>query len=58
MSFLLGLLVGSFLLEPIVINYIYMSDVDLFNDIILTKKNSKKLHEYYLLKIINFKKGS
>ncbi len=50
MNFLLGLLVGSFILEPLVINYIYFSNVALFNDIILSEKNRKKLEEYYLSK--------
>lgn len=50
MSFLLGLLVGSFILEPLIINYIYFSNVALFNDIILFEKNRKKLEEYYLSK--------
>ena len=35
-------------LEPIVINFIYFSNVSLFNDIILTKKNSDKLKKYFL----------
>lgn len=47
MSFLWGLLVGSFILEPLIINYIYFSNVSLFNDIILFDKNRKKLEEYY-----------
>lgn len=36
-----------FLLEPIIINFIYLSNVDLFNNIILTKKNKEKLKKYY-----------
>lgn len=36
-----------FLLEPIIINFIYLSNLDLFNDIILTKKNKEKLKKYY-----------
>lgn len=39
-----------FLLEPIIINFIYLSNVDLFNDIILTKKNEEKLKKYYSAK--------
>lgn len=39
-----------FLLEPIIINFIYLSNVDLFNDIILTKKNEEKLKKYYFSK--------
>lgn len=50
MSFLCGLLIGLFILEPLIINYIYFSNVSLFNDIILFEKNRKKLEEYYLSK--------
>lgn len=45
--FLFGSLFGSFILEPIIINLVYMSNVALFNDIILTKKSEKKLRRYY-----------
>lgn len=45
--FFLGFVSGTFLLEPIIINVIYMSNPALFNDIILTEKNSKKLRCYY-----------
>lgn len=38
MLFLLGLFSGTFLLEPLIINFIYFTNVDLFCDIILTKK--------------------
>lgn len=41
--FILGLLVGSIILEPIIINFIYFSNVGLFLDIILTRKNRSKL---------------
>lgn len=44
--FLLGTFIW-FLLESIIINFIYLSNVDLFNDIILTKKNKEKLKKYY-----------
>lgn len=44
--FLLGTFIW-FLLEPIIINFIYLFNVDLFNDIILTKKNKEKLKKYY-----------
>lgn len=50
MSFLCGFLIGSFIFEPLIINYIYFSNVALFNDIILFEKNRKKLEEYYLSK--------
>lgn len=41
--FFLGFLFGSLVLEPIIINLVYMSNVDLFLDLILTKKNEDKL---------------
>lgn len=46
-GFLLGFVVGLFIFEPIIINFIYLSNVALFNDIILTKKSSDKLRRYY-----------
>lgn len=47
--FLFGIFIW-FLVEPIIINFIYLSNVDLFNDIILTKKNKEKLKKYYSFK--------
>lgn len=47
LDFLWGFCFGLFILEPIVINFIYLSNPALFNDIILTKKNSEKLRCYY-----------
>lgn len=47
MDFLLGLIIGSIVLEPIVINYIYFSNVGLFIDLILNKKSRKKLEDFY-----------
>lgn len=47
MEFIFGFIVGSFIFEPIVINFIYFSNVGLFNDIILTEKNRTKLREFY-----------
>lgn len=47
MIFFLGCIFGSFILEPIIINFIYFSNVGLFNDIILTKKNRNKLKDFY-----------
>lgn len=44
--FLFGTFIWS-LVEPIIINFIYLSNVDLFNDIFLTKKNKEKLKKYY-----------
>lgn len=45
--FLFGFIVGSFILEPLIINFIYFSNIALFRDIILTKKNRKKLDKFY-----------
>lgn len=47
-NIIIGFLIGSMILEPIVINFIYFTNVGLFNDIILTPKNRKKLEEFYL----------
>lgn len=46
-QFFIGLLIGSFVLESIVINLVYMSNPALFNDLILTKKSQKILRSYY-----------
>lgn len=45
--FITGMIVGTALIEPLIINVVYMRNPELFNDIILTKKNKKKLKEYY-----------
>lgn len=45
-NFLIGLCVGSFILEPLVINFVYFTNIDLFTDIILTHKNRNKLIEW------------
>lgn len=37
----------TMILEPIIINYIYMTNPGLFIDIILTRKNEKKLKEEF-----------
>lgn len=47
MLFIFGMLAGILFLEPFVLNFVYFSNLDLFNDLILTKKNSIKLKEYY-----------
>lgn len=47
MGFILGVLIGCVIAEPIVINWIYLSNVALFNDIILSEKNRQKLKEFY-----------
>lgn len=46
-QFVIGLTIGSFVFESIVINLIYMSNPVLFNDIFLTKKSEEKLRSYY-----------
>lgn len=48
MLFIFGMFAGIFFLEPLVINFVYFTNLDLFNDLILTKKNSIKLKEYYI----------
>lgn len=47
LEFISGMIVGTALFEPIIINLIYMKNPALFNDIILTKKSSKRLENYY-----------
>lgn len=47
MIFIFGMFAGCLFLEPLLINFVYFTNLDLFNDIILTKKNSIKLKEYY-----------
>lgn len=47
MIFIFGMFAGVLFLEPLVINFVYFTNLDLFNDLILTKKNSIKLKEYY-----------
>lgn len=45
--FFIGLFFGSLILEPIIINCIYFTNVALFTDLILTKKNREKLERFY-----------
>ena len=47
MIFIFGMFAGLLFLEPLVINFVYFTNLDLFNYLILTKKNSIKLKEYY-----------
>lgn len=54
MEFLLFLFFVS-LLEPIIVNFVYFSNISLFVDIILTKKNRDKLYNFYKNKIIESK---
>lgn len=46
-NFLFGVCIGTFILEPIVINFIYFTNIDLFMDIILTNKNRNKLINHF-----------
>lgn len=46
-NFILGLIVGTMILEPIIINFIYFTNVGLFIDLILTRKNKEKLRCYF-----------
>lgn len=43
---LIGFIFGAFVFEPLIINFVYLSNVSLFFDIILTKKNVEKIKEY------------
>lgn len=43
MLLFIGFVLGAFIFEPFIINFVYFSNLDLFYDIILTKKNKKKL---------------
>lgn len=52
-KFVLGLFVGTFILEPIIINFIYFSNIGLFVDLILTKKNEKKLRRFFNEEVSN-----
>lgn len=47
---ILGFIYGiifSMLFESLVINFVYLFNISLFEDIILTKKNKEKLKKYY-----------
>lgn len=39
--------IGTMIIEPVVINFIYMTNPALFIDIILTKKSKDKLKEEF-----------
>lgn len=47
LNFVIGFIVGSFILEPLIINFIYFTNVGLFIDLILTRKNEEKLRCYF-----------
>lgn len=44
---LFGVIFFSFLLEPLIINVIYFTNVGLFLDLFLTKKNRDKLKNFF-----------
>lgn len=47
---ILGFIYGiifSMLFEVLLINFVYLSNISLFEDLILTKKNKEKLKKYY-----------
>lgn len=50
LDFFFGMIIGSMLFEPLIINFVYFSNIALFEDIILTKKNKNKLRRYYEVK--------
>ena len=43
---LFGITLGTFVIEPLLINFIYFTNIGLFIDLFLTKKNENKLIEY------------
>lgn len=47
LHFIFGSICGTILFQFFIINFIYMSNPGLFNDIILTKKSSYKLYQFY-----------
>ena len=47
MEFLLGFIFGSFIFEPLIINFVYFTNIGLFLDIILTRKNRYKLEKFF-----------
>lgn len=38
---------GSLFFDILIVNFIYLGNVALFNDLILSKKNSEKLKKFY-----------
>ena len=51
-----GIFLGLFIFEPILINLVYFSNIALFEDIILFKKNKKKIRDYYYKVFLNEKR--
>lgn len=48
---ILGIFICSVFIEPLIINFIYFSNIDLFIDIILTKSNEFKLYHCVLKRL-------
>ena len=46
-NFILGIVVGSFIFEPIIINFVYFTNIGLFLDIVLTRKNRFRLKKWF-----------
>ena len=46
-NFVLGLIVGTMFLQPIIINFIYFTNIGLFLDIILSEKNRFRLKKWF-----------
>ena len=46
-----GLVGGSMFFEPLVINIVYFTNIDLFLDIIISPKNKRKLYSYFKNKL-------
>ena len=46
-GFVFGFLIFEFIFEPIFINFVYFTNLYLFEDIILTKKNKQKIRDFY-----------
>lgn len=43
----LGFFGGAIIYEPILINFVYMTNVGLFYDLILTKRSRRKLRHFF-----------
>lgn len=46
LGFIYGIIFSS-LFEVLIINFVYLSNISLFEDLFLTKKNKDKLKKYY-----------
>lgn len=56
MLFFVGFIVGAFVFEPLILNYVYLSNVYLFYDVVLTNKNRKKLDSFVWYKLTGIKR--